>query len=351
MGKIGFGLVGCGRISRNHLSSLKKIPDVEIIAVCDADKKRLEECGEKYSCKTYDSYDAFLQDTDINVVSICTPSGLHAQMALQATAEGKHILLEKPMAMSLKEADAIIAAAKEKGVKLGIVFQNRFNRAVTKLRSALDAGKFGVLTHGAAVVRWNRNDEYYKQSPWRGTWSQDGGCLMNQSIHTIDLLLWMMGPAESVFAYADTKLRNIEGEDNAVAVVKFKNGAFATIEASTTIYPTNLEGSLHIFGTTGSACVGGVATNKIKAWRFADEDEDEVTTAQDKEPPNVYGFGHADIIIDFVKSLKNGQIPSVTGEEGRKALELILAIYHSARLNKEVKLPLKEEFCIGVGID
>lgn len=346
----GFGLIGCGRIARNHLKAVASLDNAQLAAVCDIVDERLAEAKEQYGCRTYGDYREMLKDPDIEIVNICTPSGLHARMAIDAMNAGKHVLVEKPMAMSLHEAGAMIAAAEKNKVLLGVVHQNRFNKAIVKLRQALEEGRFGKLTHGALTVRWHRDKNYYDQAPWRGTWAQDGGCLMNQSIHNIDLLQWMLGPAESVFAYTATNARAIEGEDAAVAVLKFRNGAFATIEASTTVYPHNLEETLHIFGTTGTAGIGGVAVNKIESWRFEGVDETAVLADQDKEPPNVYGFGHYDIIKDFVAALEGGRQPAVPGEEGRKALEIILAIYHSVKYREEVQLPLTEKFTIGVGL-
>lgn len=346
----GFGVIGCGRISKNHLESIQAIPGAILVAVSDCDEQAIAKNVDKYNCKGYQDYHEMLANPEVQIVNICTPSGEHAKIAIDALKAGKHVLVEKPMAMSLAEADAMITAAKEAGVKLGVVHQNRFNNAIVKLRKAVEEEKFGHLTHSSAVVRWNRNDEYYSQAPWRGTWAQDGGCLMNQSIHNIDLLQWMMGPVESLFAYTATNMRKIEGEDVGAIVLKFKNGALGVIEATTTIYPKNLEETLNIFGSTGTACIGGIAVNKIEAWRFSGEDEAFVLADQDKEPPNVYGFGHADIIKDFMDAITENREPAISGEEGRKALEIILAIYHSVKYKKEICFPLKEEFTIGLGL-
>lgn len=350
MGNYGFGVIGCGRISKNHFESIKALPGAKLVAVADINAEALDKASKKYDSKGYIDYHELLADSDVQIVNICTESGLHARIAIDAMKAGKHVLVEKPMAMSLEEADIMIATAKEMGVKLGVVHQNRFNNAIIKLRKAVEGDKFGKLTHSSAVVRWNRNDEYYSQAPWRGTWAQDGGCLMNQSIHNIDLLQWMMGPVESLFAYTATNVRKIEGEDVGAIVLKFKSGALGLIEATTTIYPKNLEETLNIFGSTGTVCVGGIAVNKIEAWRFAEDDEATVLANQDKEPPNVYGFGHADIIKDFINSITENKEPAISGEEGRKALEIILAIYHSVKYKKEIFFPLKEEFNIGLGL-
>ncbi|MCE5286208.1 MAG: Gfo/Idh/MocA family oxidoreductase [Pelosinus sp.] len=348
MEKVGFGVIGCGRISKNHFEAIRTLTGAQLIAAADIDPQALEGAAEKYGCPGYLNYKEMLNNPEIQIINICTPSGLHAQIALDAIQAGKHVIIEKPMAMSLYEADTVISAAKKAGVKVGIVHQNRFNNAVVKLRHAYNKGDFGQLTHGAAVVRWNRNDDYYAQAPWRGTWEHDGGCLMNQSIHIIDLLQWMMGAVESVFAYTATKLRKIEGEDVAVVVLKFKSGALGIIEAATTIFPTNLEETLNIFGSTGTAVLGGIAVNKIEAWRFNGEDEAAVLAEQSAVPPNVYGFGHKNLIEDFMEAIANNREPAINAEEGRKALEIILAIYHSVKYKKEIKLPLREEFTIGV---
>lgn len=346
----GFGVIGCGRISKNHLESIKALPGAKLVAVADCKEEALHKAVEKYVCQGYSDYQELLANPEVDIVNICTESGLHARIAMDAIKAGKHVLVEKPMAMSLKEADAVIATAQNRGLKLGVVHQNRFNTAVVKLRQALERGKFGKLTHASAVVRWNRNDEYYSQAPWRGTWAQDGGCLMNQSIHNIDLLQWMMGPVQSVFAHTATNMRKIEAEDLGIAILKFGNGSLGIIEATTTIYPKNLEETLSIFGSTGTACLGGIAVNKIESWRFTDEDEATVIDKQAQEPPNVYGFGHADIIKDFMEALTEDRDPAVPGTEGRKALEIILGIYHSVRLRKEITFPLQEQFTIGLGL-
>jgi predicted dehydrogenase len=350
MKTFGFGLIGCGRISKNHLESIKALPGAKLVAVADVKEEALSAAVTKYNCQGYNDYNELLANPEVEIINICTESGLHARIAIEAMKAGKHVLVEKPMAMSLAEADAMLATAKAMGVKLGVVHQNRFNTAIVKLRQSLENNQFGKLTHASAVVRWNRNDEYYNQAPWRGTWAQDGGCLMNQSIHNIDLLQWMMGPVESLFAYTATNMRKIEAEDLGMVILKFKNGALGTIEATTTIYPKNLEETLSVFGSTGSACIGGIAVNKIETWRFDGEDEAAVLSQQDKEPPNVYGFGHADIIKDFMEAITENRAPAVSGPEGRKALEIILAVYHSVKYQKEITFPLKEEFNIGLGL-
>jgi UDP-N-acetyl-2-amino-2-deoxyglucuronate dehydrogenase len=230
--------------------------------------------------------------------------------------------------MSLQDADALINACDENGVKLAVCFQNRFNPPVQKLRRALEEGRFGKLTHGSAVVRWFRPQDYYDQAPWRGTRANDGGCLMNQSIHNIDLLQWMMGPVESVFGYTANNLREIECEDVGVAVLKFKSGALGVIEASTTVYPENLEETLNIFGEKGTVVLGGIAVNKIETWKFADCQGEELEQEQ-QDVPNVYGFGHEALIEDVIQAVYDDRQPYIDGREGRCALGIVLSIYQS----------------------
>ncbi|MFA6809396.1 MAG: Gfo/Idh/MocA family oxidoreductase, partial [Eubacteriales bacterium] len=223
--KLGFGIIGCGRISAKHTESIMAIDEAELLAVCDIIPEKAQNYSEKYGAKAYTDYKELLARDDIDIVTIATPSGSHASIGIDAARAGKHVMVEKPMSMTLKDADSLIAACREAGVKLGVIHQNRFNKSIKTLRSAMEEGRFGKLTHGQATVRWNRNDDYYKQAPWRGTRLQDGGVLMNQSIHNIDLLQWMFGPAESVFGYTATAMRPIEMEDVAGAIIKFKNGA------------------------------------------------------------------------------------------------------------------------------
>ena len=272
------------------------------------------------------------------MVSICTPSGMHAEMGIAAAKAGKHVIVEKPMAMSLQDADDLIQACEDNGVKLAVCFQNRFNPPVQRLRRALEEGRFGKLTHASAVVRWFRPQDYYDQAPWRGTRANDGGCLMNQSIHNIDLLQWMMGPVESVFGYTANNLRKIECEDVGVAVLKFKSGALGVIEASTTVYPENLEETLNIFGEKGTVVLGGIAVNKIETWKFADSKEENGSLGEhQQEVPNVYGFGHNALIEDFIKAVHSSKEPYVDGREGKKALEVVLGVYNSVRSGEVVK--------------
>ncbi|HYF79050.1 MAG TPA: Gfo/Idh/MocA family oxidoreductase [Symbiobacteriaceae bacterium] len=342
---LGFAVIGCGRIAPNHGQAIAALEDAVLVAAADVIKERAVVYTDRFGGEPYMSYKEMLERPDIDVVCICTPSGMHAEIGIAAAKSGKHVLVEKPMALSLRDADALIAACNEYGVKLGVVHQNRFNPVIVRLRQALEAGRFGQLNMGTAVLRWNRDQNYYAQAPWRGTWAQDGGCLMNQTIHCIDLLQWMMGPAESVYANTATRMREIEAEDNAAAVLRFKNGALGMIESSVTIYPMNLEETLNIFGATGSVVIGGVAVNRIEAWRFADgtDSEESILTEQQADPASVYGHGHRPLIADFIEAIRDGREPAVAGPEGRKALEIILGIYKSTRTGQPVRFPFVED--------
>lgn len=330
MKKLNFGIIGCGRIAYKHAEAIKKNEKANLLCVCDIIEERAAEYKDKYGAEAhFTDYRKMLEYSGLDVVNICTPSGMHAEMGIAAAQAGKHVIVEKPMALSLKDADDLIGACDESGVKLAVCFQNRFNPPVQKLRRALEEGRFGKLTHASAIVRWFRPQDYYDQAPWRGTRAMDGGCLMNQSIHNIDLLQWMMGPVESVFGYTATNLRKIECEDVGVAVLKFKNGALGVIEASTTIYPENLEETLNIFGEKGTVVLGGIAVNKIETWKFADStDENGAIDQHQQDVPNVYGFGHEALVEDFINAVINNSEPYITGREGRNALEIVLSIYN-----------------------
>lgn len=343
--KMRFAIIGCGRIAPKHAESIVALPEAELVAVCDSVPEKAQAFADKYGAKPYTSYEAMFAAEDIDIVTIATPSNFHAPLGIAAAKAGKHVMVEKPMAMTLESADELIKACKDAGVKLAVIHQNRFNKSVKLMRKALEEGRFGKLTHGQATVRWNRDDNYYAQAPWRGTKLQDGGVLMNQSIHNIDLLQWTFGPVESVFGYTTTAMRKIEMEDIGGAVIKFKNGAIGLIEASSTIYPKNIEETLNVFGETGSVIIGGIAVNRIETWEFPESEEEkkQVFASQESDPPNIYGFGHREIISDMIQAVRENRTPAIPGEEGRKALEIILAIYKCQETKQPVVFPLVEE--------
>ncbi|MCX5805021.1 MAG: Gfo/Idh/MocA family oxidoreductase [Proteobacteria bacterium] len=347
---IKFALVGCGRIAKRHADLLGsgQIKDGILTAVCDIVPDRAKSFGEKYNVPFYVNLNEMMQkERDINVVSVLTPSGLHAENVIRLAEYRKHIVVEKPMALTLEDADAMIRQCDEAGVKLFVVKQNRYNLPVLKLREAIEKKRFGKLVLGTVRVRWCRTQEYYNQDAWRGTWSMDGGVFTNQASHHIDLLEWMMGEPESVFAKATTALVDIETEDTGIAIIRFKNGALGVVEATTAVRPKDLEGSISIMGEKGSVEIGGFAVNEMKVWNFADKipEDDIVLEKYRQNPPDVYGFGHKAYLEHVVDALVNGRPALVDGLEGRKSLELIMAIYESIETGKDVFLRFKPEKC------
>ena len=345
-----YALIGCGRIATNHILAARN-NHLEIAAVCDILPEAMENLLAKHgleqdtSIARYTDYLKMLDEVKPTLVSIATESGIHARIALDCIDRGIHVIIEKPMAMSIADADEIIRRSEEKGVKVCACHQNRFNVAVQKTRAALEAGRFGRLSHGSIHVRWNRNEGYYTQAPWRGTWAQDGGCLMNQCIHGIDLLRWMMGDeVEEVYGVTRQQFHKyLEAEDVGMAVVKFKNGAVGTIEGTTNVYPKNLEETLYLFGETGTVKIGGPSTNNIDVWDFADETEADAANKNLKEATsNVYGNGHTSLFADMMDAIANDRKPYVDAVAGRNALEMILAIYKSQKTGLPVKLPLTD---------
>lgn len=344
-----FALVGCGRIAKRHSELLgnKQIAGAELVAVCDIDEAKAIEIGNKFSIPYYTDMNKMMKSECIDVVVVLTESGNHAKNVVDLAFYGKHIVVEKPMALTLDHADAMIKACDEAGIKLFVVKQNRFNVPVVKLRKALEEGRFGNLILGTVRVRWCRTQEYYDQAPWRGTWLMDGGVLTNQASHHVDLLEWMMGEVDSVFARGSTAMAKIEAEDTAVVVLKFRNGALGVIEATTAVRPKDLEGSISILGSGGTVVIGGFAVNKMEVWNFTNpEDEDgAVLDKYSVNPPSVYGFGHQAYYEHVVDCIKNNRRHLVDGLEGRKSLELINAIYESIETNKEVHLRFRPRYC------
>jgi UDP-N-acetyl-2-amino-2-deoxyglucuronate dehydrogenase len=340
-----FGLIGCGRIAPNHARNIKELEQAELKAVCDLVPEKAEHYSQTYGGDPYTDYRAVLERKDIDIISIATSSGCHVEIGVAAAEAGKHVIVEKPMALSLQDADRLIEACAKNHVYLGVCHQNRYNQVVQKLRQALETGRFGKLTHATAVIRWYRDQHYFEQDSWHGTWAQDGGVLMNQSIHNIDLLQWMMGPVTGIYGKIATRQRNIEVEDLGLGMLTFQSGAMGMIEASSTVYPRNLEETLNIFGEKGTVILGGTSINKIEAWRFADglDDEAEVIKSFGETPPNIYGFGHRQLYLRFMKAIETGTKFDIPGAEGRKALEVILGIYHSSLCNQPVTVPLKEK--------
>ena len=346
---INFGLLGCGRIAKRHADLLgnNQIPGAKMVAACDIIPERAEQIAGQYGVKAYGSIDDFLGHDGMDAVAVLTPSGFHAEHTIAAAKAGKHVVVEKPMALRLDDADAMIKVCDKNGVKLFVVKQNRFNVPVVKLREALDAGRFGKLILGTVRVRWCRPQSYYDQDDWRGTWKYDGGVLTNQASHHVDLLEWMMGDVESVHARSINALAKIETEDTAVATLKFTSGALGVIEATTAVRPNDLEGSVSILGERGSVEIAGFAVNKIRTWQFSDQlpIDNEVIEKYSVNPPNVYGFGHHAYYQHVVDCLNYDRAGLVDGLEGRKSLELISALYESIETGREVKLHFQPRLC------
>ena len=346
-----FAIVGCGRIAKKHAEIIggKQISGTELVGVCDLRADRAKIYGEKYHVPFFtDMHEMMKKIGDrIDVLSILTESGNHAANVLQLSRYGKHFVVEKPMALTIEDADAMISACDGAGVKLVVVKQNRYNLPVQKLRSALEEGRFGKIVMGTVRVRWCRTQQYYDQDAWRGTWAMDGGVFTNQASHHVDLLEWMLGEPESVFAKSATALVTIEAEDTGVAVIKFRSGALGVIEATTATRPKDLEGSLSILGEKGTVEIGGFAVNEMKTWNFTEaraEDAD-ILEKYRQNPPNVYGFGHVAYLEHVVDSIAHGKKALVDGLEGRKSLELIMAIYESIETGKEVFLKFMPKKC------
>lgn len=343
------GLLGCGRIAARHAELLgaNHVRGASLVAVCDIIPERASTLAGKYGVRPYTDMHEMMRSEALDAVAILTESGNHARHTIELAPYGAHIIVEKPMALTLDDADAMIAAVDAAGAKLFVVKQNRFNVPVMKLREALTAGRFGSLVMGTVRVRWCRRQDYYDQAPWRGTWALDGGVLTNQASHHVDLLEWMMGDVESVYAISRTALASIEAEDTAVATLKFRNGALGIIEATTATRPTDLEGSLSILGSGGTVVIGGFAVNKMETWRFeSDVDGDEeVMTKFSVNPPNVYGFGHQAYYDHVVQVISEGKKALVDGLEGRRSLELISAIYESIETNRPVSLRFQPTKC------
>jgi len=344
-----YALIGCGRIAVNHIKAALN-NHLRIAAVCDVKPEAMESLLAKYGLeqdggiKRYTDYRRMLLENDFQLAAVATESGLHAQIALDCIDAGVNVIIEKPMAMSMADAEEIKRRSEEKGVKVCACHQNRFNTAVQETRRALEQGRFGKLSHGSIHVCWNRNRDYYTQAPWRGTWAQDGGCLMNQCIHGIDLLRWMMGDeVDEVYGVTRRRFHDyLECEDVGMAVVKFKNGAVGTIEGTTNVYPKNLEETLYLFGQRGTVKLGGASTNHIDVWDFADERaEDAKNRGLQETASNVYGNGHTALYADVIDAIEQNRSPYVDAAAGRNALEMVLAVYQSSFTGKPVRLPLE----------
>jgi UDP-N-acetyl-2-amino-2-deoxyglucuronate dehydrogenase len=337
-----FALAGCGRISKNHieaLATLEKEGLAKLVACCDPVAERACTVAEKTGCQAFPSIDSMLDAVRCDVLSICTPSGLHPRHVENAAKRGVHALSEKPAGTSLASIDRAIDRCDEEKVRYFLVKQNRFNKSIALLRQALEEGRFGRLYMLSSNVFWTRPQDYYDQAKWRGTREFDGGCLSNQASHYVDMVQWMGGAVESVQSFAATLGRRVETEDTVVVNLRFRNGALGSINVTNLAYPKNLEGSLTILGERGTVRVGGVALNTIEHWQFADAHpmDDEVEQAN-TNPPSVYGFGHLPCYRHVLDVLDGKTEPMLSGREGRKSVEIIEAAYESARTGSVVAI-------------
>ena len=356
-------LIGCGRISKNHLKSILLFPELcELRAICDCDPKRIDEAKLliddhiKDNPKTFEQIKKYnLEDElfddinnkkiNIDLVILATPSGLHSRQVISAAKAGVNVCTEKPMATKWEDGLKMLEACKKNEVKLFVVKQNRFNKTIDLVRQQILNGRFGKIGLVTVNVFWQRPQSYYDQDDWRGTLELDGGALMNQASHYVDLLEWMIGPVESINASIATIARDIEAEDTAAMKIKWKNGALGTMSVTMIAYPQNLEGSITILGEKGSVKIGGKAVNKIELWKFKDpHKDDELVSNASYETSNVYGFGHPIYYENMLKSLKGFCEPICTGDEGLKSLQLLIAAYKSAKLEKDIKLPLPKKY-------
>jgi len=341
--KIRIAVIGCGRIAKNHFAAIAQHADkLELAAVCDVDVERLDQHASEYKAPGYRRYEDLLRESACDLVSLCTPSGLHAQQTIQAAGYGKHVMTEKPMATHWQDGLDMVRACDEAGVRLFVIKQNRRNATLQLLKRAVTEKRFGRIYMVHLNVFWSRPQEYYDSAPWRGTWEMDGGAFMNQASHYVDLLEWLIGPVASVQAMTATLARDIEVEDSGVLNVRWRNGALGSMAVTMLAYPKNLEGSITILGEKGTVRVGGVAVNDIQIWDFAEAREyDAQVREAGYETTSVYGFGHPLYFKNVIDVLRGKAEPETDGREGLKSLEVLIAAYISARDGRTVSLPLE----------
>lgn len=343
----GFGIIGCGMIANFHAKAIADIEDAKLVACYDRATPRAQALADEYGCQMYESLEEMLAQSEVEVVTICSPSGAHMEPCVAAAEAGKHVIVEKPLDVTLPRCDAMIEACEKAGVKLATIFPSRFHQSSQLMKQAIESGRFGTLALGDAYVKWFRTQEYYDSGAWRGTWKLDGGgALMNQAIHSVDLLLWLMGPVVDVMAHTATVAHErIEVEDVAAATVRFANGALGSIEATTAGFPGSLK-KIEISGSTGTAIL---EEEDIIKWEFA-----EATAEDDKlreemsgktetgggaaDPTAIGHHAHAELFRDFLAAIRDGRAPAIDGYEGRRSVELILAIYESAKTGQRVTL-------------
>lgn len=349
MKKTRFAIVGCGSIAKKHMHVINNyLENAEISGFCDIDGERARKYAENTDGKPFSDARTMMDAIggEVDIISILTPSGIHAQNVKELVGYGKPLIIEKPLALRLEEADEILRFCDEHGIKIFVVHQNRYNRPIIKAREALEKGRFGKLVMGTVRVRWKRDQAYYDEAKWRGTWTYDGGVFTNQASHHIDMLTWFMGNVESVKAIGVTRLSRIECEDTGAAILRFTNGALGIIEATTATRPKDLEGSISILGEKGSVVIGGFFMNELVTWEFADRDPmDDLVRKDFSGNPEGWGYNLGEYLKDAIRSIENDKAGLVDGLEGRKSLELISAIYESIETGNEIKLRFVPQRC------
>jgi predicted dehydrogenase len=343
---IRFALVGCGSITKKHIQSLRAIEDAAVVAVCDRDEAMARKVGEEYRAPWYSDCHEMAAKEEFDVFSVLTPSGTHAPVILDLVQYGRNFVVEKPLALRIVDADQVITACEEKGVKLYVVQQNRYNLPIVRLKEAIAKGRFGKMVMGTVRVRWCRRQEYYDVKPWRGTWAQDGGALTNQASHFVDMLAWLMGDVQDVMAMTATRLAKIEAEDTGVAILRFTSGALGVVEATTCARPKDMEGSISIMGEKGAVEIGGFYMNKLKTWQFEEpEPEDETVFETHGQNPDVWAWNHQQFLKDVIACQRQGVRGMLDGLEGRRSLELINAIYESSESGQRIPLKFMPRYC------
>ncbi len=339
---IRLGIVGCGRIAPRHVDAIANTEGLELVAACDIVEERARELAEPAGLPSYNRMEDMLAATEMDAVVIATPSGMHCQQGIVAAEAGKHVILEKPMATRMEDADDLIRACDDARIRLFVVKQNRLNPPIKLLKRAIDKGRFGRLYMCNTTVFWTRPQAYYDSAKWRGTWEFDGGCFMNQASHYIDLMQWLMGPAESIVCNTATLERKIETEDTGAAVVRFRSGALGVVQVTVLTYPRNLEGSITVLGEKGSVKIGGVAVNNVETWKFEEYDDDDREMEEASyNTASVYGPGHLGYYEGVAEVLHGKGEPKTDGRDGRKSLELIMGMYRSAQEGRAIPLPLR----------
>lgn len=341
--KIRIAVAGCGRIARNHFSSIEKHADnMELVAVCDNNPDMLQALRQQSGVAIYTDYLTMLRESNCDLVSLCTPSGLHAQQTILAARHGKHVMTEKPMATRWKDGLDMVNACDKAHVRLFVIKQNRRNATLQLLKRAVEEKRFGRIYMVHLNVFWTRPQAYYDSAKWRGTWEMDGGAFMNQASHYVDLLEWLIGPIADVQAMTATLARDIQVEDTGVLNVRWRSGALGSMAVTMLTYPKNLEGSITIIGEKGTVRVGGVAVNDIQLWDFAEPKEyDADIRNANYETTSVYGFGHPLYFKNVIDVLRGEAEPETDGREGLASLEVLIAAYRSARDRKTISLPLE----------